>query len=134
MHVHVGAGRSRLQSSVEAMHGGSCAGAHFKFALLLALAPGARGQHQDCAFAPFYQPEELPAIHQLDMTIPQEVFDSLIQHSTDRSYREQTGQLNFNGIQYENVEIMVHGGDPLNRGTLLSYVDSEGSTASSRSV
>eukprot|EP01044_Picomonas_judraskeda_P025943 COSAG03_NODE_7699_length_882_cov_2.717752_1_plen_134_part_00 len=87
MHVHVGAGRSRLQSSVEAMHGGSCAGAHFKFALLLALAPGARGQHQDCAFAPFYQPEELPAIHQLDMTIPQEVFDSLIQHSTDRSYR-----------------------------------------------
>lgn len=95
------------------MHGGSCAGAHFKFALLLALAPAARGQlHQDCAFAPFYQPEELPAIHQLDMTIPQEVFDSLIQHSTDRSYREQTGQLNFNGIQYENVEIMVHGGDP----------------------
>jgi hypothetical protein len=31
--------------------------------------------------------------------MPQQTFDSLIQHSTDRSYREQVGTLSFNGVE-----------------------------------
>ena len=67
---------------------------------------------QQCPFPSFYSEDELPAIHQLDLTMPQQTFDSLIQHSTDRSYREQVGTLSFNGVEYSDVEIMVHGGDP----------------------
>ena len=69
-------------------------------------------QSASCPYCAFYQPDELPNIHQLDLTIPQATFDSLIQHSNDRSYREQVGTLRFNDVSYEGVEILVHGGDP----------------------
>ena len=69
-------------------------------------------QSASCPYCAFYQPDELPNIHQLDLTIPQATFDSLIQHSNDRSYREQVGTLRFNDVSFEGVEILVHGGDP----------------------
>ena len=66
----------------------------------------------DCPYPPFYRPEELPNLHQLNLVIPQATFDSLVSHSNDRSFREQVGSLEMNDVRYEGVEIMVHGGDP----------------------
>ena len=87
-------------------------------ALLAAtLAAGASAQDSPpCASGTFWQPDELPAVHQLNMIMSQPLFDGLCQHQMDRS-RVASGQLHFNDeAVYEGVEIKVHGGDYQRRG------------------
>ena len=61
------------------------------------------------ACAPFWAAEELPAVHQLDLTVAQADFDAMSANQMDRT-RKVTGALAFNDAAYEGVEVKVHGG------------------------
>ena len=50
------------------------------------------------------------------MVMPQATFNALVSNSRLRTYGSRSGALTFNGVQYENVELLVHGGNP-QRGT-----------------
>lgn len=60
----------------------------------------------------FWQPDELPAIHQLNFVVQQSTFDSMVSSSSDRSHPPTSGSLTFNDASYDDVEFEVHGGNP----------------------
>jgi hypothetical protein len=73
-----------------------------------------------CTGVPFWQQEELPSIHQLNIEMPRSDFDALVQASRNRAFGPKVGQLTFNNASYAHVELLVHGGNPQRGATARS--------------
>ena len=84
--------------------------AAFAVALLpapLAVAQTAAGTQ--CPTGTFWEPDELPDVHQLNFVASQAEFDEMRAQQMDYS-RVVTGDLTFNDARYAGVELQVHGG------------------------
>ena len=70
---------------------------------------------QSCPSGTFWEPDELPDVHQLNLVTAQSEFEAMCNDQMDYS-RVVTGELTFNDAQYTGVELQVHGGVYQRRG------------------
>ena len=63
----------------------------------------------DCPSGTFWEPDELPDVHQLNFVASQQQFDAMCHSQMDYS-QIVTGDLTFNDASYAGVELQVHGG------------------------
>jgi hypothetical protein len=63
----------------------------------------------NCPTGTFWEPDELPDVHQLNFVVSQSEFEAMCDQQMDYS-RVVTGELTFNDAQYDGVELQVHGG------------------------
>ena len=87
------------------------------FVFLLGLAAaffGATGgdgaSAETCPHEPFYAPDELPLIHEINLQVDKELFSDMIDDQADRDRPEMRVNISFDGVLLEGAKIQVHGG------------------------